>query len=229
MMINKIENEKIKKASWVSMGVGTSFITIEKANKYIDKLQNESWLGYVPIPKKALSFGAAIATTYLTSILAKEEDRKYVWLGFFITVFFIGTNHLLETGGVGGFGSGGDGNENSSTGDENLTVEQQNEILSDLQKEGVIDEISANPHLRIRVHSDAYLLLGGFSSLSGEIFKNEIITILIRMNNIETLELFYGIDQNQLEVGRRIEELKRIAIKQNKKVTIHDDPFLSWN
>ena len=226
-MINKIKNESIKKAAWLSMGVGTSFLTMEKSKKYLDKLQQESWLGYVPIPKKGIAITSALATTYLTSLLAKEEDRKYIWFGFLVTMFFIGTNELLGLGN----GNGNDGNkligQNGTSESTELSREQQDAIMQDLEHDGILNIISSENHIKILISDNGYTLRSGSQYPAQEIFRNEILTIMARMP-IASCTLFKNIGNQQL-IEARTKELENFARSQGIEVQVVNSPLLDWN
>ena len=237
-IVEKIQNQTAKKIVLAGSGSAASYIGYKGALNFIEEAQKDSWLSYVPVPKKAIGVGSAVTATWLASLVAAPENKKYVWLGGAVSLLFSLSKNFLPGGGN-GIGSGGDGGSHSqgaNTGKDNGNQTSVNDglMMQELKSSGFIDGIMKNNgYLKLSVgESLIYARVGGaFQGNDGndtvEIYPNEILFLISNVPELKVVEIFRLIGDQEV-ITNKINPIVDHVHAENKTVVVHDRPFSVW-
>lgn len=237
-IVEKIKNQTTKKAVLAGSGATAAHLGYTRALKFIEEEQQDSWLSYVPVPKKAIGVGAAVTGTFITSLVAAPENKKYVWIGGAVSLFFHLSKSFLP-GGT-GIGSGGDGGSHSqgvNTGKDNGNQTSINDglMMQELKSSGFIDGvIKNNGYLKLSVgESLIYARVGGAfqgdddGNDTVEIYPNEILFLISNVPELKVVEIFRLIGDQEV-ITNKINPIVDHVHAENKTVVVHDRPFSVW-
>ncbi|BBM84470.1 hypothetical protein [Candidatus Uabimicrobium amorphum] len=246
--IDNLKESGITQVSWGGSGFASSYLAHSKAKQIMNSLEENTWLGYVMpgATKKVVAVGAAVVATGATSIAASiisPENRKYVWIGGFLSLILILTQEVVGIGSGGSIGNSSEGvNNGSGEGQSTIPTEQEvidaihnlpnQQTMQELKKTGFIDAIIENNNtLIVTVGDDViYSPIGSayiVDSSTMEIFLNEALFLIANAQQVENVEIRRNFG-NQDNINSTIDRILDQAQKYNKITILRDKPVISW-